>query len=162
MQITEATESHIPELLALWTEFFDYHRDIDPYFTRSEDAHRHIEKRLREKIEGADSGVFVALEDGKVIGYSLFWIADTSPFIKERKYGFICDLAVTATHRGRSVGGDLLEETLAWFKAHRIRRITLFLVAGNKMGLAFWKRHGFEPSMLSMEKLLDVDEREQG
>jgi ribosomal protein S18 acetylase RimI-like enzyme len=157
MKIVEATESHVPELLRLWTEFFDYHRDIDPYYTRSEDAHEHIEKRFREKIEGRDSQVLVAVEDGKVIGYSLFWIADNSPYVREKQHGFICDVAVTSGHRGKGIGERLLESTRAWFKAQGIKRIAIYTLTGNQRAIAFWKRHGFEPTMQCMERLLDID-----
>jgi ribosomal protein S18 acetylase RimI-like enzyme len=156
MDITEAAESHVPELVRLWTEFFDYHRDIDPYYTRSEDAHRHIERRFREKIQGSDSGVLVAVEKGEVIGYSLFWIAPNSPYIKEKHHGFISDLAVASGRRDRGVGERLLERTLAWFKAKGIGRVVLYTLPGNQRAVEFWRRHGFETRMQCMERLLEV------
>jgi ribosomal protein S18 acetylase RimI-like enzyme len=156
MEIIEATETHIPALLELWTEFFDYHRDIDPYYTRSEDALVHIEKRFREKLEVEDSQVLVAVEEDRVIGYSLFWIADNSPYVKEKRHGFICDLAVTSTHRSGGIGERLLENTLAWFRAKGIKRIAIYTLTGNPRAIAFWDRHGFEPTMQCMERILDV------
>jgi ribosomal protein S18 acetylase RimI-like enzyme len=156
MEIVEATESHIPALLELWTEFFDYHRDIDPYYTRSEDALVHIGKRLREKMEDEDSQVLVAVEGDTVVGYSLSWIADNSPFVKEKQHGFICDLAVTSAHRGKGIGENLLERTLAWFTAKGIRRIAIYTLTGNPRAIAFWKCHGFEATMQCMERLLDI------
>lgn len=162
MEIVEAAELHIPALLELWREFFDYHRDIDPYYARSEDALDHIGKRFREKIAERDSQVLVAVEGGAVIGYSLFWIADDSPFVREKKHGFICDLAVTSTHRSKGVGEKLLERTLAWFRAKGIRRIAIYTLTGNPRAAAFWRRHGFEPTMRCMERLLDISGEERG
>lgn len=156
MEIIEAAESHIPALLELWTEFFDYHRDIDPYYTRSEDALVHIGKRFKEKIADRDSQVLVAVEGDTVIGYSLFWIADNSPFVKEKKHGFICDLAVTSRHRGKGIGERLLERTLAWFMAKGISRIAIYTLIGNTRAAAFWRCHGFQPTMQCMERLLDI------
>jgi ribosomal protein S18 acetylase RimI-like enzyme len=165
MEIIPATEADIPELVELWVEFFDYHRDIDAYYTRSEDAHEHIEKRLREKIEGEDALVLSAVDAGKVVGYSLSWMAEGSPFVRENKYGLICELAVTSSHRGRGIGENLLERTLRWFETRGVKRIVIYTLAGNRRAIAFWKRHGFERTMQCMERLLDVpvdDERAAG
>jgi ribosomal protein S18 acetylase RimI-like enzyme len=156
MEIEPATEAHIPELVELWAEFFDYHRDIDPYYSRTDDARVHIEKRFREKIDGEDSQVLVAVEAGEVVGYSLFWIAEGSLFVRQRSYGFICDLAVTSGHRGKGIGESLLERTLAWFKIKGIRRITIYALVGNPAAVRFWERHGFKATMQCMERIMDV------
>ncbi len=44
MEITEARENHIPEIVELWKEFMDFHRDIDPRFPMRKDAHTNWEK----------------------------------------------------------------------------------------------------------------------
>ena len=156
MEIIEATASHVPELYELWTEFFDYHRDIDPYYTRSEDAQEHIEKRFREKIEGEDSQVLVAVEGEKVLGYSLSWIAEGSPFVRQRRYGFISDLAVASDRRGRGIGDSLLEATLAWFETRKTKRIVINVLMGNPKAIRFWKRHGFEIKEQCMEHIVEI------
>jgi ribosomal protein S18 acetylase RimI-like enzyme len=156
MEIIPATEADIPELVDLWVEFFDYHRDVDPYYTRSEDARKHIEKRFREKIEDGDSRVLAAVEDGKVLGYSLFWIAEGSTFIRQRRYGFISDLAVTSDHRGRGIGDSLLERTLAWFETKKIERIIINVLVGNPKAIRFWERHGFEVREHCMERITEI------
>jgi ribosomal protein S18 acetylase RimI-like enzyme len=155
MDIVEAAESHIAELFTLWAEFFDYHRDIDPYYERTEDARIHIEQRFREKIESPDGQVLAAVHEGRVIGYSLFWIAEGSPFVKQRRYGFICDLAVTSAHRGGGIGDNLLRQTLAWFRAKGIRRIAIYALVGNRGAIRFWERHGFKATMQCMERISD-------
>ena len=156
MEIIEATASHMPELYKLWTEFFDYHRDIDPYYTRSEDAQEHIEKRFREKIEGEDSQVLVAVEGGGVVGYSLSWIGEGSPFVKHRRYGFISDLAVASDRRGRGIGDSLIGTTLAWFETKRVKRIIINVLVGNPKAIRFWERHEFEAKMQCMERMVEI------
>jgi ribosomal protein S18 acetylase RimI-like enzyme len=160
MEIIEATASHVPELYELWTEFFDYHRDIDPYYSRTEDAQEHIEKRFREKIEGEDSQVLVAVEEGEVVGYSLFWIAEGSLFVRQRRYGFICDLAVESGHRGRGIGDSLLEATLAWFETKKVKRIVIYVLVGNAKAMNFWERHGFEAKMQCMERIAEIADKD--
>lgn len=162
MEIVEAAEARIPELLRLWAEFFDYHRDIDPYYSRTEDSAAHIEKRFREKMADQDAQVLVALEAGEVVGYSLFWITEGSPFIEDRTYGFISDLAVTSARRGNGIGSALLERTLAWFKARCIRRVAIYTLVGNPRGISFWERHGFKATMQCMEHVSEVADSDSG
>jgi ribosomal protein S18 acetylase RimI-like enzyme len=156
MEIVEAKETQVPELFRLWTEFFDYHRDIDPYYSRTEDARVHIEKRFREKIESEDGQVLVAVCDGDMVGYSLFWVGEGSPFVKQRRYGFICDLAVTSNQRGKGIGSALLESTLAWFKAKGIERIAIYTLVGNAKAVRFWERQGFKATMQCMEQVIEI------
>jgi ribosomal protein S18 acetylase RimI-like enzyme len=154
MQIMEANETHIPQIVKLWVEFFDYHSELDPFFTRSEDAEMHVEKRLRDRIADEDGQVLVAVEGERVVGYSLCWIGENAGFFKERKYGHICDLAVTASHRGKGTGHKLLERILAWFESRHIPRAALFVVSKNQPAVAFWTKHGFRPVTQVMEILL--------
>ncbi|HEY32688.1 MAG TPA: hypothetical protein G4O10_06245 [Dehalococcoidia bacterium] len=47
IEIVEATESHIPDIVELWREFMDHHKDIDPRLPMREDAYIGFEQHLR-------------------------------------------------------------------------------------------------------------------
>ncbi|MFC1953482.1 hypothetical protein ACFLWR_05065 [Chloroflexota bacterium] len=44
LEITTASEKHIPEIVELWKEFMDFNAEIDPYDTRGKDSHTQMEK----------------------------------------------------------------------------------------------------------------------
>lgn len=143
MEIALATDSHVPEIVEIWKEFMDFHKDIDSVFTRSEDGHVTFGKFVRGLIESDDSQVLVALDKGRVVAYSFSRIAERPPVYQDEKYGLISDMAVKSTHRRKGVGEQLLAKIYEWFESRKMNRIELRVVARNQIGYSFWKKHGF-------------------
>lgn len=94
MEIILAKDTHVPEMVEIWKEFMDFHKDIDPHFTRSEDGHSNFEKFVKNLIKADNAQVLVALERGQVVAYSISKIAEHPPVFQHRTYGLIVDLAV--------------------------------------------------------------------
>jgi ribosomal protein S18 acetylase RimI-like enzyme len=67
---------------------------------------RHVD----EDVEANPTGVFVAEEDGKVLGYI------STRIEREARKGRIPNLAVDRTARGRGVGRRLIEHALDYFR----------------------------------------------
>jgi ribosomal protein S18 acetylase RimI-like enzyme len=57
--------------------------------------------------------------------------------------GYLYHLGVAAAHRKLGLGRLLVEHSLAQLRAIGIRRCTIFLIASNDGGEAFWKRIGW-------------------
>jgi len=57
--------------------------------------------------------------------------------------GYLYHLGVAARFRKLGLGRILVEHSLAQLKALGIRRCTIFLIADNKPGEAFWTRTGW-------------------
>jgi ribosomal protein S18 acetylase RimI-like enzyme len=144
MIITPASESHIPEIVELWKEFMDFHSAIDPYFARNEEGHSRFEEWVRELMKSDSALVSVALEDDKVIAYSLSQINKRPPLFKKVDYGYIYDLAVKREYRRKGIGERMLGKIVEWFKSREINRIELMVLSENKTAFSFWKKHGFE------------------
>ncbi|UCD95411.1 MAG: GNAT family N-acetyltransferase [Candidatus Zixiibacteriota bacterium] len=147
MEIISATESHVPGIVRLWVELSDYHRDIDPFFTRREGGDLEYERHLRELMKSEDHQILVAVEDDDVVGFSLSMIAKHPPAFQSERYGLICDLTVKSGYQRRGIGGRLLERILEWFDAGGIDRIELYVAARNRTGYSFWEKHGFRDYM---------------
>ena len=147
MEIISATESHIPAIVSLWIELSDYHREIDPFFSRREGSIFEYERHLRELLRSDDHQILVAIEDDVVIGYSLSMIARHPPVFQTERYGLICDLAVETDYQRRGIGEKLLEKILEWFDTAGIDRIELHVAAKNRTGYSFWEKHCFRDYM---------------
>ena len=105
IEIARATESHIPDIVELWREFMDHHKDIDPRFPVKEDAHLGFEQHLREQMDAEDTLVMVALDESRVVGFSISQVQEYAPIWVEReKYGFIDTMAITADYRRHGIG----------------------------------------------------------
>jgi ribosomal protein S18 acetylase RimI-like enzyme len=61
---------------------------------------------------------------------------------------------VTRGRRNRGIGTKLVKEVIAWPKKKKMKYITLYVLPENKIGLKFWKKHGFETVLLSQRKIL--------
>jgi ribosomal protein S18 acetylase RimI-like enzyme len=143
MEIILAKNSDVPEIAEIWKEFMDFHKDIDPYFTRSEDGHSNFGKYVEDLIKAEDSQVLVALEQGRVVAYSIAQIAKPPPVFEHQTYGFISDVAVKSNYRRKGIGERLLVKIYEWFESNKISRIELRVAAKNEIGYSFWKKHGF-------------------
>ncbi len=147
MKIIPATESHVNEIVEMWKEVMDFHKGIDPFFSRRIDGHLNFEKFLRYSIESEDFLVQVAIDDFFVVAYSIAEIDNHPPVFVIETYGFISDIAVKPGYRRKGIGGQMLDKIYEWFEARDIDRIELRVAAKNRMGYSFWKKHGFNDYM---------------
>ena len=143
MEIALATDSHVPEIVELWKEFMDFHKEIDSNFSRSEDGHLSFENHLRDLMKSEDAHVLVALDKNSVVGYSLALIRN-NPVFERDTYGAIDIMAVTAEYRRKRIGEQMLTRIYEWFASRNIDRIELSVAARNRVGYSFWKKHGFK------------------
>jgi ribosomal protein S18 acetylase RimI-like enzyme len=145
IEIVRAEEKHVTAIGKLWWEFMIFHQNADHIFTPREGSLTGFEEnQLRRLMKSKDGLVLVALDDGKVVGYTLSEIKDSSPGFRHEKIGFVHDAAVTASHRRNGIGQKMLTEIMAWFKARNIRHVELQTAARNAVANTFWQKQGFE------------------
>ncbi len=148
IDIAEATESHVPDMVELWREFMDHHKDIDPRFPVREDAHIGFEQHLRELMGAEDTLILVALDGSRTVGFSISQVNKYPPIWVEREtYGFIDTMAITADYRRQGIGEQMLNRIFEWFDSRDIDRIELSVSARNQVGYSFWRKHGFKDFM---------------
>ena len=91
---------------------------------------------ILQQLYEIGTGFLVAIEDGEVVGYIIFWI-------KEEGLGHIIALAVDKEFRGRHIATRLLMMAMTIFKNCDIHRITLEVKSHNDIAVAFYKKLGF-------------------
>jgi ribosomal protein S18 acetylase RimI-like enzyme len=95
---------------------------------------RHIEA----DIEANAPGIFVAEEDGRVVGYI------TARLDEATGIGWIPNMAVTVGGRGKGVGKALLAAALKYLKESGMKYAKIETLEQNKIGSAFFPRVGFK------------------
>ena len=92
--------------------------------------------RPREVIEASIQGslCFGAYRDGRQVGFARV-VTDLATF------GWICDLFVDESERGRGVGGELMQSVVTHPQLSALKR----LVLSTRDAEAFYARFGFEP-----------------
>lgn len=144
ISIVKAEEKHIPEIDELWLEFMHFHQEIDKVFTVRDGAIPEFENDVVLRLMKSEEGlVLVALDEGRVIGFSLSEIRGPAKVYKLEKFGAIDTVAVTSSYRRRGVGEAILREILDWFHSRNIDRVELEVLARNPVSNSFWKKQGF-------------------
>ena len=144
IEIVRASEHHISDIGKLWLEFMRFHQDIDPIFTLRDGVVPGFEEnQVRRLMKSEDGLVLVALDRKQVVGYSLSEIKGPMKGYKLEKFGYVHDVAVTASYCRRGTGEKMLGEIMKWFRSKNINRVELSVVAKNQVAYSFWRKHGF-------------------
>lgn len=147
MQIRESQPDDVGSLVELWIELMDFHRDRDPFFTRSADAHDRFGEFVKTKMDSSEAVVLVAEQDGSLIGFSMAMVRDYPPVFETVRHAFIQDVIVTERARRQGVGKRLYEATLAWIRLQGVSRVELEVATTNPVSKAFWYEMGFRDSI---------------
>lgn len=89
INIIEANETHIPQIVELWKQLMDYHHNLDEFYTPREDAHVNFDSFAKELIKSEDVNLFIAIENNNVVGYTSTKIDFYPPIYSREKYGAI-------------------------------------------------------------------------
>ncbi len=94
---------------------------------------RHVD----DDVAANPAGVFVAEEDGKVLGYI------STRIDRELGRGRIPNLAVDSTARGRGIGRQLIGHALAYFQREGMAFAVIETMANNPVGQHLYPSCGF-------------------
>ncbi|HUU30135.1 MAG TPA: ribosomal protein S18-alanine N-acetyltransferase [archaeon] len=94
------------------------------------------EKDFLKLIRNPDSICLAALAVGRVIGYSCTWVV-----IESAELG---NIAVDPEFQGRSVGRQLLEQTMRLCAARKVTLLFLEVRCSNLRAIELYTRYGFE------------------
>lgn len=109
------------------------------------------EKYLLHKMEEPTSMVFIAEEEGTVLGFTILETDSDG----DKPFGVICDLVVDPTLRSRGIGKQLLDTGLQWLSGNGITDFYLESGIHNHRAHAFFERNGFQTVSQVMRKVAD-------
>jgi diamine N-acetyltransferase len=141
-----ATAADVPALGALLAESHAFHADALPGRFRPQTGVE-AEQRAHDVIpaSGGDGALFVAEEDGAVIGairLSAHAVAPT-PSLTARRYVFVQELVVAAYHHRRGIGRALMAPAERWAEERGIAEIELNVFGFNRAAIAFYEALGY-------------------
>lgn len=131
-------------LVELWKELIDHHKHFDKGYSDFVPDVEEIQAKFYSKvIRSRKSVMFVAEENGVIVGLLFGSIASRPPVFKIQKHAFIGDILVTKKFRCKGIGKMLVYEFESWGKERGAKFMTLAVYPENKTGLAFWEKMGF-------------------
>jgi ribosomal protein S18 acetylase RimI-like enzyme len=157
--IRRAQESDLSTLGKLGTLLAQTHFDFDSRRFRLAGAAspEGYAQFLRGQMKHADAAIFVAEQDGAVVGYVFAELEPLSWKELREAAGFIHDLAVDVTHRRSGAGAALMEAAEDWLRERGAPRVILWTAHQNAAAQQLFSRLGFKRTMVEMTRELGGD-----
>jgi ribosomal protein S18 acetylase RimI-like enzyme len=145
-----------PALRTCLIELQDFEHQLDPRKPPGEQvADAYLDLMLR-RCRDFDGVVLVAEIAGDVIGFVTIWkrFRSSEPDDDPRQHGYVSDLLVRASHRGRGIGRSLLRAAEARAGEAGARSVRISVMAGNTAARSLYAAEGFVESEICLEKRL--------
>ena len=156
MNITPANTSHLPGMIDLLQQVGEVHHTIRPDLFRC-GAQKYSEADLEALLKDPDRPIFIAEEDGVVLGYAfcILQITADNSVLCDRKALYIDDLCVDETCRGKHVGQALYHHVCGYAREIGCQAVTLNVWCGNDSAMHFYEKMGLKPQKIGMEFILE-------
>jgi len=150
MHIRTATEKDITSIRWLLDEQNVFHSELLPAFFRVSPTE---ESRVRKVLEEADADFLIAEEEGELLGLAELHRKATKdlPILVQKAYVYIQELIVAEGHQGRGIGTEMMEAIRTWARERGAPSLRTSVVPSNDRARAFYARHGFVDTMVSIE-----------
>jgi ribosomal protein S18 acetylase RimI-like enzyme len=125
---------------------FDDRRFLDPNHA---DAGGYAQF-LASQLDDDDAVVMIAEQRGKILGYVYAAVEPLSWKDLRDECGFIHDLLVDISARGRGAGEALLNAAIEWLGERGMPRVVLGTAARNEAARRLFERRGFRATMIEM------------
>ena len=158
--IRPAVPADLPALGRLGALLVGLHHDLDPacFIPAGPDTERGYAAWLGTQLGKPSVVVFVAEQDGEVIGYTYADVEGYDYMALRGPAGELHDIMVDPARRGGGVGRKLLDTTLAALKARGAPRVVLSTAAGNVAAQRLFASVGFRTTMHEMTRELNGEE----
>lgn len=145
VQIRSATIQDYAEIAPISCESQEIHAQGAPTIFRA-NTPGFSEEYLRQLIEDEASHVYVAEDDGHIVGYIFLHVRQQAflDFFHPQTVAIISDISVAASMRRKGVGQLLFDTSLQWARERHADRLELNVWEFNTEARAFYERNGME------------------
>jgi len=137
-------------IVALGMELMDYHKALDPIFSRKADADKAFAEFISENICCDDACVVVAQVGSEIVGYCQVRVSKYPPVLKIEKFGELNNCFVRKDMRSKGIGRKLVGSIREWCSSKDLSRIEVRHSTKNPDAGHFWMKMGFEPYLKTL------------
>lgn len=95
---------------------------------------------------------FVALVDGKIVGYIVGYIQKPETYRNIGKLAELDNMSILREYRSKGIGSKLVKEFKKWAKSNGVDRLRVTASVRNLKAIKFYRREGFGDYDLSLEQ----------
>ncbi len=155
MEIRKAEKGDLLGIGTLLSQVLEVHHKGRPDLFRT-GVKKYTDEEVLEILSDPLRPVFVAVEEGKVLGYAFCIFQDTkdSHVLTDIKTLYIDDFCVDENCRGKSVGKQLYEFVKAFAKEEGCYNLTLNVWNFAESAIPFYEKMGMQIQKIGMESIL--------
>jgi len=153
MEVRLARHEDADAVTEQWLDLADSQRAHDSHVLAEENRSMARESVLRHVV--ADE-LLVAVERGELLGFVMFTV-QTSDFTQDTTRGLVRNIYVAPEHRSQGVGTALLGAAEEELTDRGVEHLVLEVMADNEAARRFYRRHGYSPHRMALEKPTEND-----
>ena len=155
MEIRFAKAQDVPGMIKLLQQVGKVHHEGRPDIFRV-NAQKYSPSQLLSMLDKPDIPLFVAVEEGKVLGYGICQMETyrQHSVMCDRVTLYIDDLCVLEDCRGKHIGSAIYQHILEYAKYRGCYNVTLNVWCCNESAMKFYEKMGLKPQKIGMEAIL--------
>jgi ribosomal protein S18 acetylase RimI-like enzyme len=153
MEITLASTGQVDQITSLWVDLANGQRVHGSHILPDENRATARDAVLRHTV--ADE-LLVAVDDDTVLGFVMFSV-EAGEYQQDQTRGLIRNIYVRPDDRNRGVGTALLEAAETRLVERDADTVGLEVMAENEAARRFYRRRGYEPHRVTLEKPTESD-----
>lgn len=113
---------------------------------------------MQTRVATRDGAILVAETDGVFQGFVACWVMHTDHIIEtleSNRHGYVSDICVLADWRGQGIAAHLLAAAETHLARQGVTRVRIGSLAANQSALSAYRKHGFAPYEVVLEKRLE-------
>ena len=155
MNITRATADNLEAINRLLLQVLSVHHEGRPDIFRA-NAQKYSPSQLLGMLDKQDAPLFVAVEEGKVLGYGICQMETfhQHSVMTNRLTLYVDDICVLEECRGKHIGTAIYQHILEYAKYRGCYNVTLNVWCCNESAMKFYESLGMKPQKIGMEAIL--------
>jgi GNAT superfamily N-acetyltransferase len=144
----------LPVLGLLGAQLVRLHHAFDPdrFMAPSAGIEEGYQWFLGTQLQEEDVVIYVAEQEGRVVGYVYAGLEPQSWKELREPAGFVHDVLVDESARGQGIATKLVEAAARWLEEHGAPRVMLWTAQQNPAAQRLFERAGFRRTMIEMTR----------
>jgi len=147
--IRPATREDFAAVEPLWVGLYQHQKDHGMLLAVSPSSFKDWAAAMTAVL-GRFTCLFVAEREGRPIGFLAGRIRSLPPYFGGFPVGFISEVFVDETYRGKGIGRLLVAAAIEWFHAQKVWRIELQVLVGNTGARKVYRDLGWKEELVQM------------